>query len=691
MNIAIVNEDQLVQLPEIAFKIKEGWNLAFYPYYDEFRTLIYGRVRLDPPKGSDEGKWIRPVSIEDAALVLKEPSFSNGKPLYNLPAITKSVNEPIFIVEGEKCVDVLTNLKITATTSGAANSANLANWQSLAGKKVIIWPDNDAAGMRYAHDVTMELSQIASEIKWVDINKLSLPPKGDCVDWLASNPEANQADIENLLLIDPPTKLVEWPELIPLQRPLPPPSVFPIDALGMVLEPLCKKLIEVVQAPIAICGQSLLAAAALAAQGFANVVIDGRIYPLSEFFLTIAESGERKTSVDSIILKPHREHQEQLSDIHKKELLKYAGDKEAYEASKKEALSSKHKKTFDEKKKALTDLGKPPLSPIEPILLVEEPTYEGLIKLLAHGQPSVGLFSDEGGRFIGGHAMNDENMLKTASGLCKLWDGSDITRVRSGDGASILSGRRLSCHLMVQPVIAEVLLNNNGLVKQGFLSRFLITWPESTMGERLYKEINIFECDEYQLYRDMIVRIYKKPLPLKTDTANELKPIDLILSGDTKQLWIEFHNYIESDLSSNGKYSTIKGFANKAPEHAARLAGILALIENPDCIEISFTQLELGIKLTKYYLVEALRLFESSFCDPTLSEAERLYEWLLQREKNEIALQEIYQCGPSFIRNASKARNLIRLLAENHYVMPINGTYYNGKLCKEAWLIRLKE
>ena len=42
-----------------------------------------------------------------------------------------------------------------------------------------------------------------------------------------------------------------------------------------------------------------------------------------------------------------------------------------------------------------------PLPPLKPILTTEEPTYEGLVKLLLVGQPSMGLFSDEGGRFLG--------------------------------------------------------------------------------------------------------------------------------------------------------------------------------------------------------------------------------------------------------------------------------------------------
>ena len=67
-----------------------------------------------------------------------------------------------------------------------------------------------------------------------------------------------------------------------------------------------------------------------------------------------------------------------------------------------------------------------PEPPIEPLIIVEEPTYEGLVKYLARGQPSVGLFSDEGGRFVGGNAMNRDNLLKTLAGLSSLWDAKPI-------------------------------------------------------------------------------------------------------------------------------------------------------------------------------------------------------------------------------------------------------------------------
>ena len=56
----------------------------------------------------------------------------------------------------------------------------------------------------------------------------------------------------------------------------------------------------------------------------------------------------------------------------------------------------------------------------------------------------MGVFSGEGGQFIGGHAMSEEHRLKTASGLSLLWDGEPIKRVRQGDGFFVLRGRRVA-------------------------------------------------------------------------------------------------------------------------------------------------------------------------------------------------------------------------------------------------------
>src|SRR6266404_4142668 len=85
----------------------------------------------------------------------------------------------------------------------------------------------------------------------------------------------------------------------PLTRELPPADPFPIDALGDVLGPAARAIFDGVQAPLAICGQSTLAAAALATQGHADIELPvGQAKPISEDFITVAETGARKSACD---------------------------------------------------------------------------------------------------------------------------------------------------------------------------------------------------------------------------------------------------------------------------------------------------------------------------------------------------------------------------------------------------------
>src|SRR5215470_17211839 len=106
------------------------------------------------------------------------------------------------------------------------------------------------------------------------------------------------------------------------------------------------------------------------------------------------------------------------------------------------------------------------------MLTCPDPTYEGLCRLLAEGQPSIGIFAAEAGQFIGGHGLSDDAKLRTAAGLSAAWDGEPIKRVRAGDGVMVLSGRRIALHLLAQPDVAASLLSDRVLTDQGLLSRF---------------------------------------------------------------------------------------------------------------------------------------------------------------------------------------------------------------------------
>ena len=152
---------------------------------------------------ADGEKWIRPMRWNGRAFVIGEPTAPpNGKPLYRLPDLRG--DGVAFVVEGETCADALTGLGLIATTSGSADSADAADWSPLRGRHVVIWRDNDAAGLRYAEAVTAKLRGIAAAVDWVHLAPLALPDKGDCVDWLALNPNATAGDVPALARVPPP-------------------------------------------------------------------------------------------------------------------------------------------------------------------------------------------------------------------------------------------------------------------------------------------------------------------------------------------------------------------------------------------------------------------------------------------------------------------------------------------------------
>jgi hypothetical protein len=118
-----------------------------------------------------------------------------------------------------------------------------------------------------------------------------------------------------------------------------PADPFPIEALGTVLAPAARGINDRVRAPMAICGQSVLAAAALAVQGHANVVLpNGQLKPLSIYCITVAASGERKSSCDDEATWPIRRREECLRERYESDLASYNNEKLAFEKSRDAAV-----------------------------------------------------------------------------------------------------------------------------------------------------------------------------------------------------------------------------------------------------------------------------------------------------------------------------------------------------------------
>jgi Protein of unknown function (DUF3987) len=415
----------------------------------------------------------------------------------------------------------------------------------------------------------------------------------------------------------------------PLMRELPPADPFPIEALGELLAGAARAIHDRVQAPLAICGQSVLATATLAVQGHADVQLPtGHTKPIAEYYVTVAATGERKSASDSEAMWPIRKREKALREQRDAKMQSYLNDHDAWKCARNTAKKG-CEGDREATKAALDAVGPPPRPPLEPLLTCPEPTFEGLCKLFAVGQPSLGIFTTEGGQFIAGHGMSDENKLKTASGLSDLWDGNSIRRVRSGDGATILPGRRLSMHLMAQPRVSEILFRDYLLADQGLLSRLLVTAPQSAAGTRLAHDERAETDSDLKRYGARLLDILETLLPLMSGKQNELDPRPLLLQPEARRLWNAFADYVERAIASGGELESVRGLANKLPEHAARLAAVLSLVNDLHTAAINANAMRAGIALAEHYAVEALRLFGASRVRSDLHLAQRLLDWLL--------------------------------------------------------------
>jgi 5S rRNA maturation endonuclease (ribonuclease M5) len=100
---------------------------------------------------SDGDKFFMPFDV-----IRGEWKAPDTRPLYRLPELyTANSDRVVILTEGEKCADALVGLGYIATTTfGGANASRKSDLSPLKGCNVIIWPDHDEPGAKFARQVT---------------------------------------------------------------------------------------------------------------------------------------------------------------------------------------------------------------------------------------------------------------------------------------------------------------------------------------------------------------------------------------------------------------------------------------------------------------------------------------------------------------------------------------------------------
>lgn len=475
----------------------------------------------------------------------------------------------------------------------------------------------------------------------------------------------------------------------PLRRSLSPSKDYPVDALGTVLAAAARSLHANVKSPLALCGQSVLAAASLAVQPHADVYIHGRQHPLTLWHITVAESGERKSATDTIALSAHRKHEHLAIHAYQRAFPTYQAQLAAYEAALKQVKNRKNA-TVAEIAAAIAALGPVPSPPPRGILICAEPTVEALQKLYLANVPSLGLFSDEGAGFFGGYSMNSEHAQRSTSTLSKLWDDGSSDRIRATDGANKLYGRRLALHMLMQPVIAERVLSNELLVGQGFLARCLIAWPETTAGTRMYEAVDVRNEPAIRIFGAHVATLLERAPRFSPDHEGELDPRALTLTPDALETWTTAHNAIEERMRPGGPYSHIKGWASKGPEQILRVAGVLTIFGNVDARYIEAGAVADAARLVAWHLGEAMRLVDTASVPLKVQRAEAVLKWCREHGAALVDAKTLQNRGPSKVRQADDVTEAMAVLVEHGWATPVENPVINGKRVRRAWTVRLE-
>jgi hypothetical protein len=155
-----------------------------YDYTDEAGHLLYQVVRTEPKgffqrRPDGEGNWINRKSIRQV--------------LFQLSEVTEA--SIVFVVEGEKDAGTLRSHGFVATTSAGGSEAK---WlpeftDALAGREVIVIPDNDKPGRDRAARIARALVARATRLLILELEGAK-----DVTEWF----DKGHGDLELIALVE---------------------------------------------------------------------------------------------------------------------------------------------------------------------------------------------------------------------------------------------------------------------------------------------------------------------------------------------------------------------------------------------------------------------------------------------------------------------------------------------------------
>lgn len=396
----------------------------------------------------------------------------------------------------------------------------------------------------------------------------------------------------------------------------------------------------------------LLTAMSVTIQGLFDVrKPNGQCVPISLLLLTVADSGERKSSTVEKFLGPIRDFQKRQGDIwlvqerewQVKEKIWLIKNKEIEKKIK--LLCCKQESTAEVELELIKHFNVRPAKPRSFRILYDDSTSEALFCGLYENLSTAGIISSEGG--LKGRAFND--LAKQNA----MWSGDPIVVDRKTAGSYQLHGARLTFSAMTQSVAFQSYMKTRGddARGSGLWARFLVCEPISNRGKRLLDSTTISH-EHIQRYTERVEELLVRNLDVLNNPSG--KRAEVAFSPAASELWMEVYNEIESEMKEGGRFDKAADLASKLADNIARVAALLHIFEGVEG-DISIESLRFSIDLCLWCSEEFYRLFVP--VSEMESDVSRLEEWLGIKKMEGyqyVKRNEIMQYGPRRLRSKKR-------------------------------------
>lgn len=173
-----------------------------------------------------------------------------------------------------------------------------------------------------------------------------------------------------------------------------------------------------------------------------------------------------------------------------------------------------------------------------------------------------------------------------------------------------------------------------------------------------------------EAFHARIHALLEMKLPMDQETG-ELTPPLLHLNAEAHQIWVTYYNETEAAIAAQGQFYSIRDFAAKSAENAARLACNFHIFQHGVTGEVDADAMNRAIAITEWHLHETLRVFNHIDTPQEMTHARLLLEWLTRKNHCIITASEIATHGPNPLRQREARHAALKTLCEHGYLREI--------------------